>query len=290
MEREKMMMLFGIILVIVGIIGILLPVGTILNLHRVEEYLVLIDPSDTWPYDPDNMLVYEYLHALFLRQFLEVAPISALLVSIGLVGVWIRYRNHIAIVGIGVFLLNAQQTSFALGAFQERPYPIPLEYWAQMISPINNAFLSMLTAYLILGIVIMVTRTSKGKMFERSVVIMGIIVSVLSALSIASFFIIDNDRWITQSVGPILAMTGLVAFILVYFSVPSTMKKRSEIQKASPKKAVNLVSAEGPVTSVLEERPRPTRLKCNSCSYSFRLKDEDVDSGTCPSCGKQVYF
>ncbi|MCK5265544.1 MAG: hypothetical protein KAR03_08050 [Candidatus Thorarchaeota archaeon] len=290
MEREKMMMLVGIILVIVGIIGILLPVGAILNLHRVEEYLVLIDPSDTWPYDPDNTLVYEYLHGLFLRQFLEIAPFSCLLMSVGLVGIWIRYRSHIAIVCIGVFLLSAQQTSYALGVFQERPWPVSLEYWEQMIPPINNAFLSIFTAYLVLGIVIMVTRTSRGRMFERSVVIMGAIVSALSALSITRFFITDDHRWITQSVGPILATTGLVAFILIYFSVPSTMKKRSEIQKVSPKKAVSPVSAEGPVTSVLEERPRPTRLKCNSCSYSFRLKDEDVDSGTCPSCGKHVFF
>ncbi|MHA2349215.1 MAG: hypothetical protein ACXADL_06235, partial [Candidatus Thorarchaeota archaeon] len=34
---------------------------------------------------------------------------------------------------------------------------------------------------------------------------------------------------------------------------------------------------------VPKEKPRPTRLKCNICSYSFKLKDDDVDFGTCPT-------
>ncbi|MHA2134170.1 MAG: hypothetical protein ACXAEN_09065 [Candidatus Thorarchaeota archaeon] len=41
---------------------------------------------------------------------------------------------------------------------------------------------------------------------------------------------------------------------------------------------------------VPEERPRPKRLRCNICSYTFKPKDDDVDSGTCPSCGRSVPF
>ncbi|MHA2265845.1 MAG: hypothetical protein ACXAEN_25925, partial [Candidatus Thorarchaeota archaeon] len=41
---------------------------------------------------------------------------------------------------------------------------------------------------------------------------------------------------------------------------------------------------------VPKEKQRPTRLKCKICSYSFKLKDDDVDFGTCPSCGRQIYF
>ncbi|MHA1905349.1 MAG: hypothetical protein ACW977_15450 [Candidatus Thorarchaeota archaeon] len=41
---------------------------------------------------------------------------------------------------------------------------------------------------------------------------------------------------------------------------------------------------------VPKERSRPTRVKCHTCSYSFKLKDDDVEFGTCPSCGKPIYF
>jgi hypothetical protein len=39
-----------------------------------------------------------------------------------------------------------------------------------------------------------------------------------------------------------------------------------------------------------KEKPRPKRLRCNTCSYSFKVKDDDVDFGTCPSCGKHIPF
>ncbi len=42
--------------------------------------------------------------------------------------------------------------------------------------------------------------------------------------------------------------------------------------------------------AVPKEKPRPKRLRCNTCSYTFKLKDDDVDFGTCPSCGNLVFF
>jgi hypothetical protein len=39
-----------------------------------------------------------------------------------------------------------------------------------------------------------------------------------------------------------------------------------------------------------QNRRRPNRLKCNTCSYSFKLKEEDIDYGTCPTCGKHIFF
>ncbi|MHA2046883.1 MAG: hypothetical protein ACW99G_19000 [Candidatus Thorarchaeota archaeon] len=41
---------------------------------------------------------------------------------------------------------------------------------------------------------------------------------------------------------------------------------------------------------VPEKRPRPKRLRCKTCSYSFKVKEDDIDFGTCPSCGNQIPF
>jgi len=50
------------------------------------------------------------------------------------------------------------------------------------------------------------------------------------------------------------------------------------------------VIAHSPELPPIEEIPRPKRLKCKKCSYSFKVKDEDVDFGICPTCSKQIYF
>jgi len=36
--------------------------------------------------------------------------------------------------------------------------------------------------------------------------------------------------------------------------------------------------------------PKPARVRCKKCSYTFKLKDDDIDYSTCPSCGKQVFL
>ena len=36
--------------------------------------------------------------------------------------------------------------------------------------------------------------------------------------------------------------------------------------------------------------PKPTRVRCKKCSYTFKLKEDDIDFATCPSCGKQIFL
>ena len=36
--------------------------------------------------------------------------------------------------------------------------------------------------------------------------------------------------------------------------------------------------------------PKPARVRCKKCSYSFKLKEDDIDFATCPSCGKPIYL
>jgi hypothetical protein len=49
-------------------------------------------------------------------------------------------------------------------------------------------------------------------------------------------------------------------------------------------------AVDGEIPGPPPEPARPRRLRCERCSYSFKLKDEDVDFATCPSCGAQIYF
>ena len=67
--------------------------------------------------------------------------------------------------------------------------------------------------------------------------------------------------------------------------------KSAEIPLVSGYCLGTIGSAEGDVNIVAPiKKSRRTRLRCNACSYTFKLKDDDVDFGTCPSCGKPVYF
>ncbi|MHA2024694.1 MAG: hypothetical protein ACW98U_02240 [Candidatus Thorarchaeota archaeon] len=44
------------------------------------------------------------------------------------------------------------------------------------------------------------------------------------------------------------------------------------------------------VIPIREVRPRPARLRCKNCSYTFKTKEEDEEFATCPSCGKDIFF
>lgn len=224
MERDRALMMIGIILIIVGIIGLVLPVELILNLHQVTDYLVLIDPSDVYPYEPGNMLINSYFEPVYLSNFLEIVSISTVLVAIGLVGVLIRYRNYFVIIGIPGFLLSAQQSTLALQVYENSPWPLSLEYWTQMIPQINSAFLVFVLAYLVLGVTIIPTRTSPIKRIERGILGLGIIVISLSVLSILPFLTDGGRLWITQSLTSVLAMIVVTVLLLLYLSVPSTKK------------------------------------------------------------------
>ena len=49
-------------------------------------------------------------------------------------------------------------------------------------------------------------------------------------------------------------------------------------------------AAEGETAVAPPEPTRPRRLRCEKCSYSFKVKDEDEGFATGPSCGTQIYF